>query len=994
MHLATTSGLLHEYDAWIQEIRACLAVAHKVTAPAEDHGPLSVKLENEVVTAAAHALEDCTVAVSKALMFLNNLLDKDDARSDRSSIEENVATGIYADAPGGSPDDSEEDEMTETGDEFDDDDDDDIDLPDIEPVYGDEAEKLNWVVIARIQAALADDARFEAFKMQAMDFGTGKQSADEFYMYLETQMAENLIAEFILDFARLLANPDQRINLLTAHVQAQKQREKAKPHHRKSSVASSTNDDGGETEGFDFPPELYLDTVNHLMFVIHGIGRHGDFKENEFVEQTTEATTAGSNRAFREMFRTMQSSHFKEIPLALEIQNIEWHEELHDPTGVDSVFDIICPEGSQGIRQFNKDTFMDILYYLSPNYGQIVINSVTEQLNTKYKVFMDEHPGWNGQISIFAHSLGTVITYDILTHPAGSVAKNGVKFSGLDFDVENFFAAGSPVPVMILSRGDLDLQDGKFNPGIKMPKCTNYYNIFHPIDPIAYRIEPLIHPDMHDKPPVQLIQAQHCKHMTFSKMQELWERITAPASGFTSPRIDYVMRRRGREGVIEMAYAAASHSACWDSDDVVMFTLMQICRPVVNKLRRYMSAQRPLPALCPKGLVPITPHTKVHIATTVLARDRATGVWQSRTLVMDHKRVYLSSNADDVGCRKRWSIPLHKKMGVQLGDDAFTLKVTPHDPPTPVAMNLFSASPPSSNAVQATQILRATTTELRNEWLDAINHAIHALPHPVLPQPAGILSTGLDLPNGASIEYFGALKTSMLQFKTLKAKSWYETQGWNNKWFVLTESALDCYETCPNLLSLVQFPVYKATVLAYPKRCLLRIVTKTGTTLDFKVKDSRTFDLWKQNLEQIERCVVKLQEDVIERSALGVSLDSQLPATHRLTVDKFFVLNDDKGQYAAFQIRASGGPTILRRFSAFRELHRQLRLIFPHEQMPPLPSTRLWGKVDPVYLAAKCKYLNTYLCHIETMCANNIRGTSTLDQFLDANKVSPTYGDE
>lgn len=36
---------------------------------------------------------------------------------------------------------------------------------------------------------------------------------------------------------------------------------------------------------------------------------------------------------------------------------------------------------------------MDVLYYLSPRYGQLIIDSVTQQLNQKYHVFMEEHPG-------------------------------------------------------------------------------------------------------------------------------------------------------------------------------------------------------------------------------------------------------------------------------------------------------------------------------------------------------------------------------------------------------------------------------------------------------------------------------------------------------------------------------------------------------------------------------------------------------------------------
>lgn len=45
------------------------------------------------------------------------------------------------------------------------------------------------------------------------------------------------------------------------------------------------------------------------------------------------------------------------------------------------------------IREFNKETLMDVLYYLSPRYGQLIVDSVTEQLNQKYRIFMEEHPG-------------------------------------------------------------------------------------------------------------------------------------------------------------------------------------------------------------------------------------------------------------------------------------------------------------------------------------------------------------------------------------------------------------------------------------------------------------------------------------------------------------------------------------------------------------------------------------------------------------------------
>ena len=73
----------------------------------------------------------------------------------------------------------------------------------------------------------------------------------------------------------------------------------------------------------------------------------------------------------------------------------------------------------------------------------------------------------------------------------------------------------SPVGVMILARGDLNINDGEFTPGIKIPNCRRYFNLYHPIDPIAYRIEPLIKQEMHDKEPVQLMQVLEKLKLTY-----------------------------------------------------------------------------------------------------------------------------------------------------------------------------------------------------------------------------------------------------------------------------------------------------------------------------------------------------------------------------------------------------------------------------------------------------------------------------------------------
>lgn len=41
---------------------------------------------------------------------------------------------------------------------------------------------------------------------------------------------------------------------------------------------------------------------------------------------------------------------------------------------------------------------------------------LARSMNTVYKLFMDNHPEFDGPISIFAHSLGSVMCYDLLTN--------------------------------------------------------------------------------------------------------------------------------------------------------------------------------------------------------------------------------------------------------------------------------------------------------------------------------------------------------------------------------------------------------------------------------------------------------------------------------------------------------------------------------------------------------------------------------------------------
>lgn len=61
---------------------------------------------------------------------------------------------------------------------------------------------------------------------------------------------------------------------------------------------------------------------------------------------------------------------------------------------------------------------MDIMYYTSPLYRYEINQSLRLELNRLYCLFCERHPYFEsngGKVSILAHSLGCVISYDLIT---------------------------------------------------------------------------------------------------------------------------------------------------------------------------------------------------------------------------------------------------------------------------------------------------------------------------------------------------------------------------------------------------------------------------------------------------------------------------------------------------------------------------------------------------------------------------------------------------
>ncbi|XP_048258899.1 phospholipase DDHD1-like [Haliotis rufescens] len=273
----------------------------------------------------------------------------------------------------------------------------------------------------------------------------------------------------------------------------------------------------------DKPPD-----IAHLVFVVHGIG-----------QKMETGAIVKCCKDLRERVVHLKQKYFPDFDQhnkRSEFLPVEWRSSLKlDGDTVES----ITPHKMRGMRNILNSSAMDILYYTSPLYRSEITHSLQHEMNRLYALFCSRHPYFEvngGKVSVVAHSLGCVITYDIITgwnpmklydefvtsvideeseNAEGSnklqeemeqarkrvneleaslksVHEKQVKAKQpLQFKLENLFCLGSPLAVFLALRGIRPQSKGTHDHILPTSICKRLFNIYHPSDPVAYRLEPL-----------------------------------------------------------------------------------------------------------------------------------------------------------------------------------------------------------------------------------------------------------------------------------------------------------------------------------------------------------------------------------------------------------------------------------------------------------------------------------------------------------------------
>jgi len=207
----------------------------------------------------------------------------------------------------------------------------------------------------------------------------------------------------------------------------------------------------------------------------------------------------------------------------IEVLPVQWRKTLN--LEIDGLAASLMPPGISSLRHVLHSTAVEVLFYLTPMHRAVILDSVVNSLNVVYKKFVARNPDFDGPVSLFAHSLGSVLCWDVLCNqPSASGGRAGLATppkqpstpawapSALDigklaFEVDQFIVAGSPLGCFLALRGVNQaagmglgtaasaalMHTNHARPGSPhgLPQCRRMFNVYHPLDPVAYKLEPL-----------------------------------------------------------------------------------------------------------------------------------------------------------------------------------------------------------------------------------------------------------------------------------------------------------------------------------------------------------------------------------------------------------------------------------------------------------------------------------------------------------------------
>lgn len=419
--------------------------------------------------------------------------------------------------------------------------------------------------------------------------------------------------------------------------------------------------DGDEQSESD--EDMLPNRVECLVFVVHGIGQY------QMMQQGRPERFIADVRRVRNMsVQRLRQRMDEDLPVRgrIEYMPLQWFESVHTKIGMGARLQNVTLPSVPALRNFANFAIADMMVYQDPEWRDAIHADLQDQMSKMYAKFAARTPEFTGQVAVIGHSLGSVIMFDILQKtlvpdsgglgsqkPAESdvphsdhqacnghirstflpreIAEKAARAYHQKTDLPQcptplcLFAMGSPLGLFLTIRlADRGHTASSFfrGLGITQPSSRSgggwrFFNIFHPDDPIAYRLEPLLNSD-YIRVPSRMVP--HHGGLRFHQAMRQWvgrvfaqqyekketkswwdvlfieeseELAKARAAksesddlqfgceGITEGsvavgRIDWSLQHSVLESINEFLSAMNSHFAYWECEDVFHFIVDQV----------------------------------------------------------------------------------------------------------------------------------------------------------------------------------------------------------------------------------------------------------------------------------------------------------------------------------------------------------------------------------------------------------------------------------
>lgn len=242
--------------------------------------------------------------------------------------------------------------------------------------------------------------------------------------------------------------------------------------------------------GLDSSLQFSAEPLDHLFLVFNGAG--DPYVDHQpWLSSLENCLTQLQNNYnlivtdLEKMARRMPSQ--VELPSALFLP-VEWHRSAFETW--QSEVRVADPRpnltGMTTVRDAVSDMMGDIIMVASPFWRRTIADHLSLQIQSQIAAVRRNRPAFSGRVSLVAHALGSILVTELLHRDLIPVSVDAVVFTGCPLPVYAVLAPDEQHSLATIRR---------------LRSRIRFINVFHPFDPVAYRLEPFVFSDSEHVPP-------------------------------------------------------------------------------------------------------------------------------------------------------------------------------------------------------------------------------------------------------------------------------------------------------------------------------------------------------------------------------------------------------------------------------------------------------------------------------------------------------------